>query len=151
MDFLFAFMEISTNCKSGLNFQNSKHCLRVFTTILNVADVERIELWERGLHVTHGAGIVLKLDLKPKLQIVYSVSLSGIFTAPEQTNHCFRACLWAHLSESGQALVSPPQCCCMGDMDTGQRILQGPCGSTRAPKSPVTRNDEVYEQSDAQR
>lgn len=124
---------------------------RSFHYLLNVADAERVELWEHGLHVTHGAGTALKSDLKPKLEIVYSVSLS-VSSLLQSKQASASELASGHISlkvgNLSSAHLSVVAC---GDMDMGQRILQGPCGFTRAPKSPVTRIDEVYERSDAQR
>lgn len=131
-------------CKSGLNVQYSKHWPRVFTTILNIADAESqvVRAW---------AEMALKSDFKPKLEIVYSVSLwvssllqSQQASAPELASQNIGLKV-SNPSSAQLAAVAG------GDMDQGQRILQGPCGSTRAPKSPVTRNHGVYGWPDAQR
>lgn len=94
---------------------------------------------------------VFEVRLQAKIANCLLCVLISVFTAPEPTSQCSRAHLPEHWSESEQPLISPARCWAGGGMDWGQRILRGPCGSTRAPKSPVTRNNGVYGWPDAQR
>lgn len=80
--FVVLVFSISWYHKSDLNFQNQKHCVRLFTSILDLADAQGAKLWEHGLHLTRGAGMASKSDPKPDLLIVCSGSLT--LTSPFQ-------------------------------------------------------------------
>lgn len=88
--------------------------------------------------------MALMSDLKTKLQIVYSVSLSvsSLLQSQQAPASELASC------HTGLKLGNPSSAhlgvVAHGDMDKGLRILQSPCGSTWASKSPVRRNSEVY-------
>lgn len=104
-----------------------------------------------GAWAAYGAEVALKSDFKPKLQIVNSMSLSVSSLLQSQPARAPELTLQRTDLEVGSPSSAHLTAVGGGDMDKGQRILQGPCGSTRAPGSAVTRNSEVYGWSDARR